>query len=207
MSWLRALKKPANFRFDQQDFTVLDTETTGFNTQKDRILSVGLLRIRGGKIVLKDSVELLVRQERALKESAAIHGITKEQIKSGLNEKLAMERVWEFVGSDILVAHFASFDREMLEEAFKRQGLPRLENHWLDTMDIEVALYPECDGHAKKLTLDALLQKKSIVAVKRHTALGDAYSTALLLQQQLRECKVRGIYESNQLHGRRNTLL
>lgn len=207
MSWLSRLKKNANFRFDHGDFTVLDCETTGFDFKKDRILSIGLVKMRGGNIQIKSSIEIFIKQQKDLEESALIHGITKEQLANGLNEKEALEKYLKFIEDDIVVAHYAFFDRNMLEEALRRQGLENPANHWLDTMDIEVANYPDHQGNAEKLKLDTLLEKKKITAVRRHTALGDAYSTALLLQKQLKECAENGIFESNQLHGRRNTLL
>ncbi len=207
MNWLSGLKKNANFRFDHGDFTVLDCETTGFDFKKDRILSIGLVKMRGGHIQLKSSIEIFIKQENGLQESAFIHGITREQLASGLQEKEALEYYLNFIGNDILVAHYSLFDRNMLEEALRRQGMEKPANSWLDTMDLEVANYPDHEGNAAKLKLDALLEKKNISAIRRHTALGDAYSTALLLQKQLKECAENGMFESNQLHGRRNTLL
>jgi DNA polymerase-3 subunit epsilon len=207
MNWLAGLKKNANFRFDHGNFTVLDCETTGFDFKKDRILSIGLVKMRGGNIQLKSSVEIFIKQQNGLQESAFIHGITKELLASGLLEQEALEHYLKFIGDDILVAHYALFDRNMLEEALRRQGFEKPANSWLDTMDLEVANYPDHEGNAAKLKLDALLEKKNISAIRRHTALGDAYSTALLLQKQLKECAENGVFESNQLHGRRNTLL
>jgi DNA polymerase-3 subunit epsilon len=207
MSWFAGLKKNANFRFDHGDFTVLDCETTGFDFKKDRILSIGLVKMRGGNIQIKSSIEIFIKQQKGLEESAFIHGITKEQLANGLYEKEALEKYLKFIEDDIIVAHYALFDRNMLEEGLHRQGLEKPTNPWLDTMDLEIANYPDHAGNAEKLKLDTLLAKKRITAVRRHTSLGDAYSTALLLQKQLKDCAENGIYESNQLHGRRNTLL
>lgn len=207
MNWLTGLKKNVNFRFDHGDFTVLDCETTGFDFKKDRILSIGLVKMRGGNIQLKSAVEIFIKQQNDLQESAFIHGITREQLAGGLNENEALEQYLKFIGDDILVAHYALFDRNMLQEALRRQGMEKPANPWLDTMDLEIANYPDHEGHAGKLKLDALLEKKNISAVRRHTSLGDAYSTALLLQKQLKECAQNGVFESNQLHGRRNNLL
>ena len=207
MNWLVGRNKNANFRFDHGDFTVLDCETTGFDFKKDRILSIGLMKMRDGHIRLKSSIEIFIKQENGLQESAFIHGITREQLANGLQEKEALEKYLNFIGNDILVAHYALFDRNMLEEALRRQGFEKPANPWLDTMDLEVANYPDHEDNAAKLKLDALLEKKNISAIRRHTALGDAYSTALLLQKQLKECKENGVFESNQLHGRRHTLL
>lgn len=207
MKWRLFPRQHPNARIDHGNFTVLDTETTGFDHHKDRILSIGLVRMRQGKILLKESVEIFINQGIALDKSAFIHGITQEQLASGLQEKDALKQFLQFIGDDILVAHYATFDQRMIHAALERQGLAEPSNLWLDTMDIEQAIHPETQGKAESLKLDTLLRKKGINAVKRHSALGDAYSTALLLQKQLSECAANNLFECAQIHRRRTNLL
>lgn len=207
MKWRLFPRQHPNARIDHGNFTVLDTETTGFDYHNDRILSIGLVRMRQGKILLKESVEIFINQGIALDKSACIHGITQKQLASGLQEKDALKQFLQFIGDDILVAHYAFFDRNMLEEALRRQGLKIPTNSWLDTMDIESTLHPVKYGSADALRLDTLFQEYYIEAVGRHTALGDAYSTSRLLQKQFAKLGKSGINTLNAIRPSRSGLL
>ena len=107
----------------------------------------------------------------------------------------------------VWVAHYASFDRDMLEALRRRAGGPARAVRWLDTMDLETALHPGKARNAEALKLDRLLAGCGIEAVQRHSALGDAFSTALLLQRQLAALRARGVHLSDALHRPRRGLL
>lgn len=53
---------PASLPIDQIPFLVFDTETTGLDPKKDRLLSVGAVRMKGGIIPVDQSFELIVEQ-------------------------------------------------------------------------------------------------------------------------------------------------
>lgn len=196
-----------NFELATQTYLVVDTETTGFDTFNDRILSIGLLRMHEGRILLHGSAEILVDNNIELGNSPAIHGLTLDQLEGGVPEKSALEAfLTTLTPHDVLVAHYARFDREMLFHALERHGLPLPQNPWLDTMDVQTALEPQREGNAELLKLDTLLLYYNIEATRRHTALGDAYATARVLQQQLAGCAKAGITHSQQLRPRRTGL-
>lgn len=191
----------------EADYTVLDTETTGFAVGKDHILSIGLVRMSKGRILLKDSLEILINSTKNLGSSPAIHGLTREQLEGGVDEAEAIDLFEKAVKDTTLVAHFASFDRDMLAALFTRNNRTLPANSWLDTMDIQVALEPEREGRADLLKLDMLLHHYKIDALRRHTAMGDAYSTARVLQHQLAELNKLNIVSSAQLAKKRIGLL
>lgn len=167
---------PAKF-----NYVVLDTETTGFDYVTDRILCVGALRLVQEEIRVSDALEIYISQDRYDKETSAIHGILKRDSESRLSEKEAMLRVREFIGDDIIIAHHARFDMKMLNRAMRRQGLPQLQNTVLDTSTmyrktlISSPLLKKQDTYS----LDELADKFNISKKDRHTALGDAYITAI----------------------------
>ncbi len=192
MGWLRRPAK-VDFPLHESTYVVLDTETTGFHKTNDRIVSIGLVRVHQGRIVLKTAVEWYVRLSAELGNSPEIHGITRENFEGALSEEQSLKRFNLLTKDAIMVAHYAQFDRDMLQELAKRAGGNVENDQWLDTMDLQVGLEPELYRNAELLKLDTLLSHFQIEAVSRHTALGDAYSTALLLQRQLALFKQRGI--------------
>lgn len=196
MGWL-SRKDKRDFHLHETDYVVLDTETTGFHKTQDRILSIGLVRMRRGSILLKTAVEWYVKHDSELGNSPEIHGITRENLEQALSEEQSLKRFNLLTRDAVLVAHYAKFDREMLQELAKRAGGTLENDLWLDTMDLQVGLEPERSGNAELLKLDTLLSHYQVEAVARHTALGDAYSTALLLQRQLAVYQQRGIVSLN----------
>ena len=60
-------------------FVVLDTETTGFDFKKDRILCIGAIAVQGNKILVKDSLEIYLSQEIFNPKTVQIHGILKSE--------------------------------------------------------------------------------------------------------------------------------
>ena len=60
--WQKYSAKFDNNRKDQliaeTTFVVLDTETTGFDQDKDRILSIGCVKVSNNKLLVSDSFEI-----------------------------------------------------------------------------------------------------------------------------------------------------
>lgn len=170
----------------QTQFVVLDTETTGFDFKKDRILSIGALRIQNATILPKDAFEVFVKQEVFVSDTVAIHGILKQEKTQQLAEIKALQILLALLKNSVLVAHHTAFDVGMLNHALKRNGLPKLKNPTLDT----AILYnkslkrseQKIEGH---YSLDELAERYNIPKTDRHTALGDAYITAIAFLQIL----------------------
>lgn len=163
------------------NYVVLDTETTGFDYVTDRILSVGAVRLQGEVIHVNQSLELYLQQDHYDRETSTIHGILRGEEQPRLNEKEAMKRVREYIGEDIIVAHHARFDLKMLNRAMRRQGLPPLRNTVLDTSTMykKTLISSPLLKKQEAYSLDTLADKYNISKKDRHTALGDAYITAI----------------------------
>ena len=81
MSLFNFWKKEENNLFDENitieetRFVVLDTETTGFDYDNDRILCIGALVLQNGIINVQESFEVYLEQDHYDKSTAQIHGI------------------------------------------------------------------------------------------------------------------------------------
>ncbi|RRQ48805.1 3'-5' exonuclease [Maribacter algicola] len=177
--------------FDQLTFVVLDTETTGFDKTNDRILSIGALKLKSDRIQVDDMLEIYITQEAFKKESVPIHGILRNSNQDCILEEEAIPRFLKYVKNHIIVAHHAGFDIGMINSALKRLGLPKLKNICLDTgvlfkkTLIKSYLVQPKDHYS----LDELAEKFSISKKDRHTALGDAYITAIAFLKILSKLK------------------
>ncbi|RYJ36995.1 DNA polymerase III subunit epsilon [Flavobacterium anhuiense] len=207
MSLFNFWKKEENNPFDENitieetRFVVLDTETTGFDYDNDRILCIGALILQNGIINVQDSFEVYLEQDHYDKSTAQIHGILKDLLVKRPTELEALQQFLDFLGDSIIIAHHTIFDVTMINRALERNGLPQLQNKTLDTAYlykktlIQSHLFERKDHY----TLDDLADKFDISKKDRHTALGDAYITAIAFLKIVKKLKEKKATNLNQL--------
>lgn len=164
---------------DKIRFVVFDTETTGLNIKKDRILSIGCIAIKQATIKVSDQLECYLKQDVFNTETVAIHGLLKSGTHTKLEEYIALEQFLMYIKNTVLVAHHAAFDVAMINQILKRHGFPKLKNTVLDTGHIYNKI-KKGDSNKTHHSLDDLSKEFHIPQHDRHTASGDAFITALL---------------------------
>lgn len=162
-------------------FVVFDTETTGLDIEKDRILSIGALSLQNNTITVNQGFEVYLYQYFYHAENISVHGILEEESKPRITELEAIQLSLAFLGNSVLVAHHAGFDRAMIDYALQRHGLPKLKNKFLDTSALykRTLIASPLLQKQEHYSLDELAEKFDIPTTDRHTALGDAYITAI----------------------------
>jgi len=190
-----------NISIEETRFVVLDTETTGFDYDNDRILCIGALILQNNMISIQDSFEVYIQQDHYDKSTAQIHGILKDFVLKRPNELEALQQFLAFLGDSIIIAHHTIFDVTMINKALERNGLPALTNKTLDTAHlykktlIKSHLFERKDHY----TLDDLADKFDISKKDRHTALGDAYITAIAFLKIVKKLKEKKEINLNQI--------
>jgi DNA polymerase-3 subunit epsilon len=97
------------------EWVTLDCETTGLNVRKDKIVSIGAVRIVGNRLLTSERLELLVRPDRGMTgDSVRVHRLRESDVAKGLTPEQAMRRLLDFIGSRPLVGYFLEFDVAML---------------------------------------------------------------------------------------------
>lgn len=174
-------------------FVVLDTETTGLDHEKDRMLSIGALSIQDNTIAIQDSFEVFLDQHFYHAKNIEIHGILQDERKERITELEALVQFLEFVGNGVLVAHHVGFDRTMIDNALKRHGMPKLKNKVLDTSILykRTLINSPLLPRQEQYSLDELAEKFDISKKDRHTALGDAYITAIAFMKIINKLKLK----------------
>ena len=175
----------------QSKFIVLDTETTGFDYENDRILCIGAVVLEKGHIAVKKSFEVYLIQEHYNSDSTPIHGILKEEKKDKVTEIEALKNFLSYIGNAPIIAHHTMFDVNMINKALDRNGLLPLKNKLLDTVVLykKSLLRSPLIERKDHYSLDELADKFNISKKDRHTALGDAYITALLFLKIFKKLK------------------
>jgi DNA polymerase III subunit epsilon len=180
---------------DEARFVVLDTETTGLDPRRDRIITMGAVAVCAGEIRLDDAFEALLRLAYN-NSSVTVHGITRDEALDGMEESEALPLFLDYLRDGIIVGHHIGHDIEALNCACERHFGFRLRNRSLDTMDLALHLK---DGGAfadrsmaEGFSLDALCDMFGVVPHDRHTAGGDAFLTAQVFLRLLRAAERMG---------------
>lgn len=105
------------------DFTAIDFETA--NSSPASACSVGLVRVRDGEVVA--TAGWLIRPPAGHDEfqewNVRIHGIRPADVADAATWVQQFERLCDFAGADVLVAHNAGFDLNVLRRASQATGL------------------------------------------------------------------------------------
>jgi DNA polymerase-3 subunit epsilon len=174
---------------DQVRLVVLDSETTGLDPRHDRLITIGSVGVRAGEIQIDDSFDALIRVDENT-SAVAVHGVTRDESRSGIEESEALERFLDYLRDGVIVGHHIGHDVATFDAAYERHWAMRLLNRSMDTMDL--TLHLEQDGAfagrppIRQFTLDALCELFDVIPHDRHTAGGDAFITAQVLLRLLK---------------------
>lgn len=165
-----------DYRFDpEQDYVVVDIETTGSWSNGDRITEIGAVKVRNHLVV--DEWHSLLNPQRAIPAKIVqLTGITNETVRDAPLFAEVADSFMEFMGDGIFVAHNVSFDYGFIAYEFERIGR-RFRFPKLCTCAGMRRRYP---GH-KSYGLGKLCETYGISLVNHHRALCDARATAQLL--------------------------
>lgn len=169
---------------------VMDSETTGLDIARDRIVSIGAVRLAGGRVYRSTSFDRLVNPGVAIPpRSTAIHGITDAMVADAAVFPKVFEQLQPHLADSVIVGHHISFDLRMLQRECELAALPWRDPPFLDTLLLAAAL----DSDLTELTLDALAAYLGVSLHGRHTALGDSLVTAEVFGRLLPRLHDRGV--------------
>jgi DNA polymerase-3 subunit epsilon/CBS domain-containing protein len=178
------------------DAVVIDTETTGLDPAKARVIEIGAVRIVAGRIDEKASLRLLVRPDVAIPQVAtAIHGIDDARVAAAPSFAESWPQFREFVGGRAIIGHSIGFDLAVLRRECERAGIDFHRPRTLDTRLLAQVAEPALAGYA----LESLSAWLGVEVEGRHSALGDAITTARIfraLVPKLRDGNIRTFAEA-----------
>ena len=157
---------------------VLDTETTGLDAERDRIIEIGAVRLGPGLEIRDRFVTLVDPGVPIPLYVTRLLGITDKDVRGAPSFPAAFATLREFAGDATLVGHNVGFDRDHLAAGARRAGLPPLANAWFDTLEAALLLFPELDRHALPI-----LAAELGIERQAHRALPDAETAADVLRR------------------------
>ena len=182
------ITNPKDKKIDEEEFVVFDIETTGLNSHFNKIIEIGAVKIKAGRII--DRYSQLINPGISIPyHITEITSITNEQVANQPKIDEAIEKFVEFVGVAVLVAHNAPFDMGFIKRDIKEYLNIDLENSVIDTLQMARDLFPDL----KKYGLGDLNKVLGLALENHHRAVDDSQATANMFIIFLEKYKEKGI--------------
>ena len=158
----------------EENFVVLDIETTGFHPEKhSKIIEIGALKIKGGKFV--EQFQALINPEVPITAKITeVTGITNEMVVNEHVYEDVLPHLYAFIEDCVIVCHNTPFDWDrFLLYYFKILGYYPT-NQTLDTMKLFKKVYPK----TSEKNLKVMSETMGVELQGHHRAVNDALVTA-----------------------------
>ncbi len=151
-----------------ENLAIVDVETTGGSPTHARIIEIGIVRIKNGKVV--QIFESLVNPNCYIPpEITMLTGIDAGSLENAPSFHSIRDSIFELLDGAVFVAHNARFDYAFLKSEFKRTEKTFTAKQ-LCTARLSKKIFPTFRHH----NLDSLMERHAIPCDARHRALGDA---------------------------------
>lgn len=153
---------------------ILDTETSGLDFEKDRIIEVGCIELINGVFTGKKFHKYYKPENIIIsQESEQIHGLNNSLLSRFPTFDDSVEELLDFIHQSQLIIHNVQFDLTMINQSLKRKSLKELDrNNTLCTLELAKKKFP-----GSKNNLNALCRRFDINLDSRekHGALIDSF--------------------------------
>jgi DNA polymerase-3 subunit epsilon len=158
-------------------YAIVDIETTGSNTNLNRIIEIAIVTTDGQEIL--STYSTLINPGIYIPAMiTGLTGITNQDVAGAPDFSSVCEDIFAELEGKIFVAHNVGFDFGFLKSEFEREGLAFLPKK-LCTVRLSRKIVPGF----KSYSLGTVCERMGIEINGRHRALGDAYATVLLFNK------------------------
>ncbi len=181
----------AGVSLTEAKYVVVDTELTGLNPETDSIISIGAVRMHGGRIDLGDLFYRVVNPATALSpESIVVHGITPSEVHGKPSIEAIFDDFAGFCGDAVIVGHFIGLDLDFIGRELGRSGRSPFWGFAVDTCRVYQWLQKNNGGFSRSyaggdedLDLFSIARRLRVPVSGAHNALNDAFITAQVFQR------------------------
>ena len=165
------------------DYIAIDLETTGIRLSKDKIIEVGLLKVKDSHII--DTFSCVINPDMQVDDKILeLTKISKNELENAKRIHEVINHIVDFCEEYVLLGHNTIFDYSFVKKEANRAGL-EFEKRGIDTYKLCKKVLP--DNVRKNLT-DACgyfgIERKN-----SHRAFSDAYYTHVLFQEIMKNFK------------------
>lgn len=162
-----------------RNYTAIDIEATGLNPKTEKIIEVGAVKVREGKIA--EEYTSLINPGRRLEERITeLTGITDEMLQKAPLPEQVIPELLTFVGDDILLGHNLMFDYSFMKRAAVNLKLTdeKKKAEGIDTLKLARRFLADLESRSLPY-----LCRYFGIPQKAHRAVEDARAAALLYEK------------------------
>ncbi|MFO8044855.1 MAG: 3'-5' exonuclease [Halomonas sp.] len=164
------------------EMVVIDARTIGLDRRSAQLTSIAAVKVRGDRVLTSESLDLHLARPMSLSADLmrrqGLHGM---DLNSGLTMEDALERLLDFVGNRPLLGWRLGFDLAILNRELRPRFGFDLPNATIDVAQSYLRRlrrrHPEVETAPRFEKVAELLE---VPLMGRHTALGNAVTTALI---------------------------
>lgn len=165
------------------DYIAIDLETTGIRLSKDKIIEVGLLKVKDSHII--DTFSCVINPDMQVDDKILeLTKISKNELENAKRIHEVINHIVDFCEGYVLLGHNTIFDYSFIKKEANRAGL-EFEKRGIDTYKLCKKVLPE---NVRKNLTDAC----SYFGIERknsHRAFSDAFYTHVLFQEIIKNFK------------------
>lgn len=160
----------------------LDLETTSLDPESADILSIGAVKVRGKKVMTSERLDIkLQKPETLTAESIKIHKIRGVDLYGGEALGDALMELLKFIGNRPIMGYYIDFDIAVLNRHIRPRYGFSLPNKVIELSHLYQQKVQRANPELQPdLHFEKIAEKLSVPIMGRHTAVGDAITTALM---------------------------
>lgn len=161
---------------------VVDCETSHFDRNTGELLSLATVKVVNHTVQLSSALEVTLNTDTHTDPQAVrIHGLRREDRFHGISSDEAIDKFLNFVGNRPICGFFINYDRSILNRYVHARYGFHLPNEFIEVSQLYIRYLRKKNPNLQdNLTFEHLAEELNIPIFDRHTALGDATSTALM---------------------------
>ena len=165
------------------DYIAIDLETTGIRLSKDKIIEVGLLKVKDSHII--DTFSCVINPDMQVDDKILeLTKISENELRNAKRIYEVINHIVDFCEDYVLLGHNTIFDYSFVKKEANRVGL-EFEKRGIDTYKLCKKVLPE---NVRKNLTDAC----SYFGIERknsHRAFSDSFYTHVLFQEIIKNFK------------------
>ena len=165
------------------DYIAIDLETTGIRLSKDKIIEVGLLKVKDSHVI--DTFSCVINPDMQVDDKILeLTKISENELRNAKRIHEVINHIVDFCEEYVLLGHNTIFDYSFVKKEANRVGL-EFEKRGIDTYKLCKKVLPE---NVRKNLTDAC-NYFGIERKNSHRAFSDAFYTHVLFQKIIKNFK------------------
>lgn len=169
-------------RYQGGEVIALDCETTGLDPRSAELVSVAAVPVLGERVLSGSALDIRLRRPAGLNGSSIrIHRLRRMDLSDGLSVDDALAALLDFIGNRPLLGWCIGFDIAVINRHLRPRYGFELPNAAIEVSALYQRYLHRTQPHIMPdLRFESMARALSVPELERHSAKGDASTTALM---------------------------